>query len=132
MSDIIKTWPAFIEPYTVMRMFGKDSPYARYYFTLGRGKPQREIKRLWFSYRGRILGCFTVEEIVRNDGANIPRLRSCDGSRSEWQIKKDAYVAVCIGPCDRLRERLYMTGFRGWRYFNISTYRESSEAKVRL
>jgi hypothetical protein len=31
--------------------------FARYYFTLGRGKPKEPITKLWYTWRGRIALC---------------------------------------------------------------------------
>jgi hypothetical protein len=132
MAEIIKTWPAFVDAKTVSRIFApKASPFSRYYFTLGRGKPQHPVSWLWFTWRGRILGSFLVEEIVINDGT-LPRLSSLSGEESEWQIKPDRWVAVCSPPCQRLVRRVYMPGFRGWRYFDYGEYLCTLESKVRL
>jgi hypothetical protein len=132
VAEIIKTWPACVSARSTARMFSPAVPtFHRYYFTLGRGRPKLEVSRLWFTYLGRILGYFEVEEIVVNDGT-LPQGRRLDGGESEWQMKKDAKVAICAPPCVRLKERLYMEGFRGWRYFNLEEYRGSPDAKFRL
>lgn len=132
MADIIKTWPAFMEGEKVARIFSPDiPPFARYYFTLGRGKPAQPIERVWFTYQGRIIGHFIIEKIVINDGS-LPKLRSLENEESDWQIKPDRWVLVCKPPCIRLSDRLYMAGFRGWHYFNLDEYRSTPEAKVRL
>jgi hypothetical protein len=129
MAEIIKTWPAVKERDTVLRVFRHEwgGPY---YFTLGRGKPQQEIARLWMTHQGVILGSFKVREIVQNNGANIPRLRSLSNRESEWQIKADAWVAICEPPCEFLADEVFHEGFRGWRYFSLAEYRESDAAKV--
>ena len=62
----------------------------------------------------------------------LPELRRLDGGESAWQIKKDARIAVCAPPCARLKERLYMSGFQGWRYFDLEAYRESGDGKFRI
>ena len=130
--DIIKTWPAAVNPRTVAEMFSENTPpFCIFYFTLGRGKPKQMIDRLWFTYQGRILGYFEVQEIVVNDGT-LPKLHSLDGGDSEWQIRKDAKVAICRPPCHRLKERVFMSGFRGWRYFDFAEYSQTSEARHRL
>jgi len=132
MADIIKTWPAFIDPKTVARMFSPTvPPWHWYYFTLGRGRPKEKIERLWFTYRDRILGFFHVEEIIVNDGS-LPVLHRLDGGTSDWQMRKDAKVAVCPAPCVRMKERLFFSGFRGWRYFELDSYRETPDAKFRI
>ena len=130
MSDIIKTWPSFVNPRKVAEMFYGE-PFGTYYFALGRGKPKQNIERLWFTYRGRILGCFKIERIIVNDG-NLPRLRSLSGEESEWQIKPDAYVAICSPPCEKPGHRAFMTGFRGWRYFDVDKYTQTPESRMRL
>jgi hypothetical protein len=131
MADIIKTWPAVVDPKTVARIFSSEGSFARYYFTIGRGKPKQKIERMWFTYRGRILGSLHVEEIVCNDGS-LPRLNRLDGQPSEWQIRKDAWVAVCVPGCERPSERVFMMGFRGFRYFDYEAYRATAEAQCRL
>jgi hypothetical protein len=132
LSDIIKTWPANVNAKSVAEMFSeKTPPWCVFYFTLGRGRPKEKVERLWFTYQGRILGHFTIREIVVNDGT-LPKLHSLDGSESDWQFRKDAKVAICEPPCVRLRERVFMSGFRGWRYFNFAEYSQTSEARHRL
>jgi hypothetical protein len=98
VSDIIKTWPAFMEARKVASIFSPRGCFARYYFTLGRGKPKLQISRIWFTWRGRIIGSFAVEAVVCNDGS-LPTLSRIDGEPSEWQIRKDAWVAVCTPGC---------------------------------
>jgi len=131
MADIIKTWPANIDPRSVAALFSEEACFSMYYFTLGRGKPKAEIDRIWWTYQGRIIGSFRVNRIVVNDGT-LPRLGRVDGGESAWQIKKDAKVAICPGPCERLKERLFMQGFRGWRYFDLAAYRETAESRMQL
>jgi hypothetical protein len=132
MAEIIKTWPACVSAATTARMFSPTVPaFHRYCFTLGRGRPKEQIEKLWFTYAGRILGYFEVEEIIVNDGS-LPRLHRLDGGESDWEIRKDAKVAICAAPCVRLKERLFMAGFRGWRYFDLVWYRESGEGKFRI
>lgn len=132
MADLIKTWPAIVGAREVARIFSAEAPpLARYYFTLGRGKPSQAVSRIWLTWSGRILGWFWVESIARNDGS-LPRLRSLSDQESEWQIKPDNWVAICKPPCTRLRERLYMSSFRGWRYFDVDSYRGTPEARVRV
>jgi hypothetical protein len=41
------------------------------------------------------------------------------------------WVAICAGPMQRLKEKLYHDGFRGWRYFDLDEYRASGDAKRR-
>lgn len=130
--DIIKTWPAATDARIVAEIFSANTPpFVRYYFTLGRGKPKEKVDRIWYTWRGRILGYFEIEEIVVNDGT-LPRLESLSGEESEWQIKRDAKVAICLPPCHRLKERVFMSGFRGWRYFTFAEYSQTSEARHRL
>jgi hypothetical protein len=132
MADIIKTWPASCNARAVVEVFRqRKNTFATYYFTLGRGMPQKPIDRLWFTWRGRILGSFVVDHIAVNDGS-FPRLRRLDGEESAWQIKPDARVAICIEDCQPLKERLYMGGFRGWRYFDIDAYRETPASRFPL
>lgn len=129
MTDIIKTWPAFMEPALVQRIFRRN--WAEYYFTLGRGKPQREIARIWFTHRGRMLGSFKIERLVINDGS-LPKLTRIDGGESEWQIKPDRWVAICSPPFEWLEEEIYHEAFRGWHYFDLASYKETPDARINL
>jgi hypothetical protein len=132
MTDIIKTWPANMDAKVVAKLFSEDdAPFCELYFTLGRGMPKQKVDYLWFTYQGRIIGRFKIDRIVVNDGT-LPRLSRIDGGESEWQIRKDAKVAICAPPCIRLKERIFMSGFRGWRYFDLESYRETSESRHRL
>jgi hypothetical protein len=131
MADIIRTWPANVDAHSVAHMFGPTCHFAMFYFTLGRGKPKQPVTRLWFTYQGRILGSFAIKEVVQNDGS-LPRLRSITNEDSEWQIRPDHWVAICPGPMDRLKDRVFMSGFRGYRYFNLAEYRTMVDSKVRL
>lgn len=131
MAEIIKTWPLAVAAKTTARIFHPTaSRFDTCYFTLGRGRPQKSIERLWFTYQGRIIGSFKVLEVWRNDGS-LPPLRRLDGGSSAWQLKPDVWVAICQAPCTRITERLYMTGFRGWRYFDVDSYRGSPESRLR-
>lgn len=129
LKQIIKTWPAFMPPRRVLEVFNAD--FANFYFSLGRGKPKEEISALWFTHRGRILGFFPIQHLVINDGS-LPKLRSISGEESEFQIKRDNWVAICPGPIERLREKLYYAGFRGWRYFDLEEWRGTLESRVQL
>jgi hypothetical protein len=132
MADILKTWPSFMAPRKVLQIFSARDTFAVYYFTIGRGKPKQEIDKLWFTYRGRILGHFDVTEVVCNLGDNIPKLRRIDGGDSEWQIKRDHWVAICDPPFFRLREKLFYSSFRGFRYFDIDQWRERPESRINV
>lgn len=127
--SILKTWPAFMEAKHTLKVF--SHPWAKFYFTLGRGKPKRFIEQLFFTHRGVILGHFVIGEIVQNVG-QLPKLESLDGSESGWQIKADAWVAICGPPFHVLADRVYHDGFRGFRYFDLLAYRGSIDSKVRL
>lgn len=129
MTAILKTWPAFMTRAKVLEVFTHD--WGFFYFTLGRGKPQKPITQLYYTHHGRILGYFDIGVIVRNVG-QLPILRSLSDQESEWQIKGDAWVAVCPPPFHRFSERLYHEGFRGWRYFDLETYRGTVAAKIHI
>jgi len=68
---------------------------------------------------------------VQNVG-QLPKLTNMDGDPSAWQIKGDAWVAVCPPPFHRLEEKIYHDGFRGWRYFDLATYRGTLGSKIRI
>ena len=134
MSAILKTLPARFARGQLERFLGTDTKpcFTTYYFTLGRGRPKRDVvDELYFTHRGRIIGYFAIAEIVQNAG-QLPKLTTLDGEPSEWQIKADAWVAVCRPPFRRLSERLYHESFRGWHYFDLAAYRGTRDAKVRI
>jgi hypothetical protein len=126
---ILKTWPAFMHPRRVREAFTHE--WGRFYFVIGRGKPKRPIDRLFFTHRGRIIGHFEIAEIVQNAG-QLPKLRSISGETSEWQIKGDSWVAICDPPFHFLQEKVFHSGFRGFRYFDLQAYRGTWESKVRV
>jgi hypothetical protein len=105
--------------------------WGRFYFTLSRGKPAKPVDTLFFTHRGRILGHFQIAEIVQNAG-QLPKLRSISGETSEWQIKADSWVAICDPPFHFLEERVFYSGFRGFRYFDLAAHRRTIESKVRI
>jgi hypothetical protein len=129
MTAIIKTWPAFFTPERTLAVF--THPWAKFYFTLGRGRPKIAPDEIWFTHRGAILGHFRIGEIVRNEG-QLPKLARITGEESEWQIRPDNWVAICPPPFETLGERLFFAGFRGWRYFDLAKHRSSLDARIRL
>lgn len=118
-----------MSPKKVLEVFTHD--WGNFYFSLGRGRPKQEPYFLWFTHHGRILGSFPIEQIVQNDGS-LPKLRSLSGETSEWQFKPDVWVAICRPPMVRLEEKLYMAGFRGWRYFSLEEHRSTLDAKIKI
>ena len=129
MSAVIKTWPTFMTTAHTLAVF--NHKFAQFYFSLGPRKPKQEFEYLYFTHRGRILGHFVLCAVVQNAG-QLPKLRSLSDETSEWQIKADAWVAVCDPPFRPLEETLYHESFRGWRYFDIDKYRGTLDAKVRI
>jgi hypothetical protein len=132
MNDILKTWPAIMDRRQVLRAFEND--WGALYFSLGRGKPQREVVggKLFFTHHGQILGSFAIRELLQFDGANIPPLRRISGEESAWQFKPDTWVAICSPPFARLKEKIFHDSFRGWRYFDLAEYSKTTWAKVRM
>ncbi len=130
MPAILKTLPTFFARGHITEFL--DGRLCRYYFTLGRGAPKRSgVDQLYFTHQGEIIGHFEIEEIVRNE-RQFPKLTTLDGEPSVWQIKLLAWVAVCRPPFHRLEERIYHEGFRGWRYFDLDSYRKTVGAKIRI
>jgi len=129
VSAIVKTWPAFIGAEKVLQVFTHE--WGSFYFTLGRGRPQKYVDTIFFTHQGRLLGHFEVAVIIQNVG-QLPKLRSLSDVESQWQIKAGAWVAVCQPPFHRLTEKLYHEGFRGWRYFDLDAHRRAIDSKVRL
>jgi hypothetical protein len=114
----------------VLEVFNHD--WGQFYFTLGRGKPQKEPSELWYTHQGEVIGHFNIVKIVRNMGDNLPKLRAISGEVSEWQIKLMNWVAVCDPPFIPAPERTYMVSFRGWHYFDFQKHASDVYAKVRL
>jgi hypothetical protein len=134
MSAIIKTLPVRFARGQIERFFGLDGKpcWTTYYFTLGRGRPkQSDPDKLYFTHKGIIIGFFNVVEIVQNVG-QLPKLTNMDGDPSAWQIKPDAWVAVCRPPFFLLEKKIYHEGFQGWRYFNFVAYSRTIASKLRI
>ena len=135
MPELIKTWPLAVGADAVARIFSPDkkkAPFGTLFFSLGPRKPKNlPITKLWFTYNGRILGHFVVDELVVNDGT-LPRLNRIDGTEGEWQIRKDAWVALCKPPCVRLTERVFYSSFRGWHYFSLEEWKQNPESRHRI
>ena len=127
---ILKTWPGWMPRSKVLEVFQYD--WGQFYFTIGRGRPSQEPKEMYYTHRGEIIGYFTITAITRNLGNNLPKLRSISGETSEWQIKLMNWVAICDPPFHKLNEKVFHPGFRGWRYFDLPTYKRTLDAKVRL
>ena len=157
MTTIVKTLPARFARGELDRFFGTEERpcFTTYFFTLGRGRPNKAnipvphtlgsfrppgskdsellrawqgIYRLFFCHRGVLIGSFRIDVITQNVG-QLPLLTTLDGKPSEWQIKPDRWVAVCAPPFRRLEEKLFHEGFRGWRYFDLDSYRGTTAAK---
>lgn len=132
MAEIIKTWPASMPAREVRTIFfDRENEFCEYYFTLGRGKPQQEITQLWYTYRSRIIGSFHIDRVVCNDGS-FPALSRIDGEEGGWRIRPDYWVAICHGPLVRPPARMFMGGFRGWRYFSAESYSATPESRMRF
>ncbi len=130
MTAILKTLLAMFARGHILRFL--DGRFSCYYFTLGRRRPrQADPTEIYFTHHVRVMGYFLIEEIVQNVG-QLPKLRTLDGKPSVWQIKGDAWVAVCKPPFMWMSERIYHEGFPGWRYFDLDIYRLTVGAKVRI
>ena len=130
MAAILKTWPSVFPRSKVLEVFNHD--WGQFYFSLGLGLPKQTPDELWYTHRGEIIGYFKIAKIIRNQGDNLPRLRSITGEVSEWQIKLMNWVAVCDPPFFKAPERVYHDSFRGWHYFSFDTYRSTIDAKIRM
>ncbi len=129
LKDVIKSWPAKFDRAHVLNVF--THTWGRLWFSLGRGKPKSGPRRLYYTHQGQIIGHFDVEAVVINDGS-LPKLRSITDKVSEWQFKPDVWIAVCPQPFHPLEEKLFHEGFRGWRYFDLESYRLTEDARWRL
>jgi hypothetical protein len=150
VTAILKTLPSRFARGQMERFLGVGTEpcFTTYFFTLGRGRPGRAdivaysnscqlegwtgIDELWFTHQGVIIGYFAIEIIVQNVG-QLPLLTTLDGNPSEWQIKPDRWVAVCLPPFHQLEERVFHEGFRGgWRYFDLAKHSASPDSKIQL
>jgi hypothetical protein len=131
VAAILKTLPTFFARGRIHEFLA--TPFSNFFFTLGRGRPQRPdpVTEIYFTHNGVLLGHFDITEIVQNKG-QLPLLTTLDGRPSEWQIKPDRWVAVCRPPFHPIKEKIFHSGFRGWRYFDLDAYRGSLDSKVRL
>jgi hypothetical protein len=73
-----------------------------------------------------------VREVVCNLGDNIPKLHRIDGGESEWQIKRDHWVAICDPPFVRLKDHVWHDSFRGFRYFSLEAYLQTPESRIAI
>jgi hypothetical protein len=134
VTGIIKTLPVRFARGDIERFFGLDGKpcWTTYYFTLGRNRPKRVTpEQLYFTHKGLVVGYFRIADIVRNAG-QLPLLTNMDGDPSAWQLKTEAWGAVCEPPFHRLKEKIFFGGFQGWRFFDLETYRRTLDAIVRI
>lgn len=130
MSAILKTLPTRFARGKISEFL--NAPFAAFFFTLGMHKPKQAVEQLYFTHQGRLLGYFTVQEIVQNAG-QLPKLTTLDGAPSKWQIKPDRWVAVCDPPFHLIQEKkIYHEAFRGWRYFDLEAFRSTPGSKIRI
>lgn len=140
MAALLKTLPTRFARGKIQEFL--SCPFGRFYFTLGRGKPQRfaapypqprGVDQIYFTHQSVILGHFDIEGIIRNEG-QLPLLTTLDGKPSEWQIKLMNWVAICYPPFQPLDalSAVYHESFRGWRYFDLESYRGTPAARIRL
>lgn len=125
-----------------------------YAFQLGRGKPKRQpVTRLWFAYQGKLYGSFKVDRIEQNAGQWEEHLK--EFMEAGYSFRHDNWLAVCVPPFEFFGEGvsrrpdgahgkgreaapeaatqdIYYTGFQGWRYFDLESYRRMPEANFSL
>jgi len=128
--DAIKTIEGWRDPRRV-REYLREGPdhSGRFLFNVGNGCPQRKVARLFFVFHGRILGWFAVAGIEKRTAE-----LSLEYARqySPPYFKAAKFLFICARPFHFIRERVFYEGFRGWRYFDFETYRNSLDAKVRI
>lgn len=147
MSYIIKTIESWRDPRRVIRWLhafdgNKD---ACFYFPIGRGMPKRSpVTRLYFTFRGRVMGWFKIAEFQVMCPTLLEWMISETGSMPEnqdreptakcnlnlvykggkrWFPKLGTWVVFCSSPFHRTKKRIYMQGFRGFRYFDLKAGR---------
>ena len=151
MADIIKTIESWRDSDRVFTWLTRRNrtPNQRhylYFFTLGRGHPKQTIERLYFTFQGFVIGWFDVEDIVANlgkwadfvDGAikidkatGVRELATNDHLRRAytWRPKPGVWMVLCPPPFHSIEEQLYYSGFQGFRYFDLDSYRKMPESK---
>lgn len=140
MADVIKTIEGWRDPGRVLAWLTRwnKGRNAVYFFVFGRGRPKERVENLWFTFRGRVLGWFEVVEVKANVGdlydfVTGKECRTMEGTpvtTPGWHPKLGVYLAICRPPFHLLKSRLYLAGFRGWRYFDFLSYRLTPEAKL--
>ena len=154
MADIIKTIESWRDRDRVLAWLKRRNGTPNrerylYYFTLGRGRPKQSVEHLFFTFQGRVLGWFDVEDIRANIGkwaefveTGTTMEKATEGPRAAnvyqsqegniWTPKPGAWLIFCPPPFHLLEERIFFSGFQGFRYFELKSYRKTFEAKVLL
>jgi hypothetical protein len=154
MADIIKTIESWRDRGRVLAWLTRRNRTPNqdrylYYFTLGRGRPKQHVEHLFFTFQGRVIGWFDVEEIVTNlgtwaefveDGTTMEestgRQRAVsvyqDREGKAWKPNPGAWLILCPPPFHLLQEEIFFSGFQGFRYFDLESYRKTFDAKVLL
>ncbi len=154
MAYIIKTIESWRDRERVLAWLTRRNPTPNqdrylYYFTLGRGRPKQPVERLYFTFQGKVIGWFDVEDIVANDGkwndfisgfntmdqatgrqrvANVYK----DQEGDIWAPKLGVWLVLCPPPFHLIEEQLYFSGFQGFRYFDLYSYRKTLDARIPL
>jgi len=154
MAYIIKTIESWRDPDRVFTWLTRRNRTPNqdrylYYFTLGRGRPKQPVERLYFTFQGMVIGWFDVENIVANVGEwadfvgggttmeqSTGRQRAVniykDREGSTWTPKLGVWLVLCPPPFHLTEEQPYFSGFQGFRYFDLDSYRKTLDAKVLL
>lgn len=152
MAAIIKTIEAWRDPARVLTWLTRRnaSPQPEdylYYFALGRGRPKQAVEQLWFTFQGCVLGWFAVAEIVPHLGewadfvaggttmeeATQPKpaiTLYLDRLGKMWRPKPGVWLILCPPPFHLLEEKIFFSGFQGFRYFEFESYRKGLDAKI--
>ncbi len=119
MPDAIKTIEGWRDELKVRRFLSARVGF--FIFSLGRGKPKQLVERLWFTFKGRVLGSIAIEAIEENTGQYDGKLKLLYG---DW--KPGRILMRCRPPFEFLEEEVFHRGFQGWRYFDLEQYRASA------
>ena len=130
MRDVIKTIESWRAPRRVLEFLNGPPPGAgRFLFNAGRARPQEEVRRLYFVFRGRVLGWFAASVVENHGDYNSEYAHQF--TPPYWKAAR--FLFACAPPFVFLKkQRIFHRGFQGWRYFDFQAYSKTLDAKVKL
>jgi len=133
--DIIKTFESWRKRADLLKFFDVPDGHVLS-FSLGRGKPKIEPRRLWFVHCGRLFGWLSVEGLEQrgleeiSDGEFTYTLDDACSQPRTWKPRLGTWMVVCVPPLRVVVECIFHEGFRGWRYFDFQKHCEGIASKI--